>query len=350
MYVHFFSVWNIALFNLYFLLTLPQGRFFEAAAQHNRTLVKWTVAQAAVALLILPAVLFACQWSIILQSIPNPWSVRPDAKSALITFKTFFAGYSADSRVYWPIFILTAILFLYGLFVLRRRKNSLLLILILTVLPIVANVIIWRAKHFPAYDYRIFIFSGALCYCVVALALVSLPWKLLRVGTALVLITLILATLHDYYAQNLHPLRTHRMGVRYKVANRDAAALIASQWREGDFIGHASHFTLFPFYHYLPNAPQSYLRLTEDELMGFLQSLPNEALWERYHAIPVRAEQATKNAQRVWLVESWWEPFELPPQVVQLRDWLDSHFTRESSRAFDGVTVYLYVRSPSPAS
>ena len=350
MYVHFFSVWNIALFNLYFLLTLPQGRFFEAAAQHNRTLVKWTVAQAAVALLILPAVLFASQWSIILQSIPNPWSVRPDAKSALITFKTFFAGYSADSRVYWPIFILTAILFLYGLFVLRRRKNSLLLILILTVLPIVANVIIWRAKHFPAYDYRIFIFSGALCYCVVALALVSLPWKLLRVGTALVLITLILATLHDYYAQNLHPLRTHRMGVRYKVANRDAAALIASQWREGDFIGHASHFTLFPFYHYLPNAPQSYLRLTEDELMGFLQSLPNEALWERYHAIPVRAEQATKNAQRVWLVESWWEPFELPPQVVQLRDWLDSHFTRESSRAFDGVTVYLYVRSPSPSS
>jgi hypothetical protein len=161
---------------------------------------------------------------------------------------------------------------------------------------------------------------------------------------------LILPTLHDYYSQNLHPLQTHRMGVRYKVANRDAAAFIASQWREGDFIGHASHFTLFPFYHYLPNAPQSGLRLTEGELRGFLQALPNEALWERYHAVPVRAEQATKNAQRVWLVESWWEPFELPPQVLQLRDWLDSHFTRESSRAFDGVAVYLYVRSPSPVS
>ena len=73
-------------------------------------------------------------------------------------------------------------------------------------------------------------------------------------------------------------------------------------------------------------------------------------LWERYHAVPVRAEIATKNARRIWLVESWWEPFELPPQVLQLRGWLDSHFTRELSRAFDGVTVDLYVRGPSPAS
>jgi len=341
MYVHFFSAWNIALFNLYFLLTLPR---------HNRKIIKWAAAQAIVALLILPAVLLAYQWSIVYESISaNSWSLRPDAKSALITFKAFFAGYSASSRVYWPVFFLTTILFLWGLFAHRRRKNA-LLVLVFTVLPIAANVIIWRVRDFPFYEHRIFIFSAALCYCAVAFGIVSLPWKPLRIVTTPLLIMLILPTLHDYYAQNLHPLQTHRMGVRYKVANRDAAAFIASQWRDGDFIGHASHFTLFPFYHYLPNAPQSALRLTEGERRGFLQALPNEALWERYHAIPVRAELATKSARRIWLVESWWEPFDPPSIVKDLRDWLDSHFTRESSRAFDGVAVYLYVRSPSPVS
>jgi len=72
MYVHFFSAWNIALFNLYFLLTLPR---------HNRKIIKWAAAQAIVALLILPAVLLAYQWSIVYESISNSWSLRPDAKS-----------------------------------------------------------------------------------------------------------------------------------------------------------------------------------------------------------------------------------------------------------------------------
>jgi hypothetical protein len=339
MYVHLFSVWNIALFNLFFVLTLPW---------HTRKLVKWAVAQAIVALLILPAVLLAYQWSIVYESIQaNSWALRPDAKSALITFKTFFAGYGANSRVYWPIFVLSAVLFLGGLFALRRRKSALLLVLVLTVLPIVANVIIWRVRDFPFYEHRIFIFSGAVCYCVAALGIVSIPWRALRAGAALLLIALILAALPDYYSQSLHPFQTHRMGVRHKVANRDAAAFIESQWREGDFIGHASHFTLFPFYHYLPDAPQSGLRLTEAERRGFLMALPNEPLWERYHAIPVRAELATKDARRIWLVESWWEPFEPPGFVKHLRDWHDGHFVHVLSKGFDGITVSLYVNDPA---
>ncbi|HPO13445.1 MAG TPA: glycosyltransferase family 39 protein [Candidatus Hydrogenedentes bacterium] len=338
MYTHFFSVWNIFLFNLYFALML---------FQHREKLVKWTLSQAVVLLFTLPMILLVYEWSFIFNSITlNSWSVRPDAKTAFITFKTFFAGYSASSLVYWPLFAMTAVLFLSGLFALRRKKSVVLMILLQTVFLILLNVLVWRMRNFPFYEHRVFIFAAAIVYMTVAYGIVALPHKVLRTGIVILICLFTFPALRDYYVQNLHPMQTHRMGVRYKVDNRDAAAYIASQWKPGDKVGHTSSFTLMPFRVYLPGAPQAFLRLSEEELFGFLASLPADKLWSRYGIAPVRAESFTQDAPRVWLVESWWEPRELAPSVLNLRGWFDTHFTRVSSQAFDGVTTYLYVRKP----
>ncbi len=339
MYTHFFAIWNIALFNLFFALTLFQRR---------GKILKWTVSQLVLVLLILPAVLLASQWAAIYNSITlNSWALRPDLKTAFLTLKTFFAGYGATSFAYWPLFLIGALLFLAGLVLLRRDKNTLLLAVLLTVFPIIANVIIWRMRNFPFYEHRIFIFSCIIVYYVTGLAIMALPHTLLRAGTLALITLCTVPLLQDYYHQNLHPMQTHRMGVRYKVDNRDAAAHIASRWKTGDMIGHASHFTLTPFRKYLPDARQVFLRLSEEELRGFVLSLPAENLWNRYGITPVPAESATKNATRVWFVESWWEPFQHPPSVLNLKAWFDAHFTLTDACVFDGVTVYLYSHNPA---
>jgi hypothetical protein len=338
MYSHFFSVWNITLFNLFFLFTIRRN---------FSKLPKWIVSQGLMTILVLPAVLLAKQWAAIYESTKNPWSARPDLKSAMLTFKTFFAGYDADARLYWCAFIFALVLFVYGLISLRRRKSDLALILMLTILPIAANVLIWRSRACSFYEHRVFIFSAAICYCVVAHAITSLPWKALRVVVLAAFCGIAAPLLRDYYSQNMHADKMHLMGARYKVQNREAAAYIYSCLQEGDFVAHASTFTLFPFYYYLPDAKQAALRLSEEELRGFLDGIPSDTLWRNYGALPVRAEQAVEGARRVWFVESWWEPFATPPIVIRMREWMDKHFICEESREFDGISVYEYLCDPA---
>ena len=339
-YSHFFSAWNVLLVNLYFLLT------WRRYGKHLRA---WIVSQTALVLLCLPAAILAFQANAIVTRITNIYTIPPDTKSAFITFKTFFAGYGPHALVYWPLFLIAAVLFLYGLWSLRNRRQALIFAFVFVFVPIVANVIVWRMRHFPMYEHRLFIFSGAVAYGIAACGLAAGSRGYWRAGILALIAALTLPCLRDYYAHNLHPLMSHRMGVRYKVQCREAAAYVASQIKDGDVVGHSSHFTYFPFLHYLQRVPvkQHVLRLTEGELTGFLAAYPKPAIWNTYGCLPMYVQGIAPAARRLWLVESWWEPFDLNPLVINIRRWLDEHMTRTETKSFDGLTVYLY-DNPAP--
>lgn len=340
LYSHFFTAWNVATLNLYFLLMI--GRY-------RRHFWKWSAAQVAFVILSLPSLLQAAKINKMFESVRNIYTIRPDLQSGFITFKTFFAGYSPHPVLYYPLLVLAGVAFLGGLWALRRRPNALVLAVVLTVVPIAGNVVVWRLRHFPLYEHRLFILASVMVYIVVALAIVQLPSRRLQVGVCFLFAAFMLPALGDYYHQRIHPLMTHRMGVRYKVQSREAAAYVRSHWRPGDIVAHASHFTYFPFQYYLSglSAPQANVCLSAGDLEGFLNAYPNPTLWNTYGAMPVRIDEYTQSAPRVWWIESWWEPFDIPPHLVSMRGWMDGHFPRADIHRFDGVTVYLYDRNPA---
>ena len=336
-YGNFFSVWNIAAMDLYFLMTLKR---------HRKLVAKWVACQGIVVLLIIPALILSFRLNQLLEQAEEHWFPPPDIRTAFITFKNFFAGYSANHDAYRALFLLCAALLVLGLYGLRKKRSALLLTCVLAFFPILCNVIIWHVRSYSYYTHRLMIFSAVPCYILVAEGMRTLRKRVLTTTAIAVLVALTIPCLADHYAQRIHPDWGHRLGARYKVQNREAAHYIAEHMASGDFVGHTSHFTLCPFTYYL-SADQRTLGFAEEERQGLLRSYPNEPMWERLGFFPVRIEPAIERARRIWLVQSWWEPFDLDPLSRQLRAWLDGHCIREERKPFDGLTVYLYTNNPA---
>ncbi len=111
-------------------------------------------------------------------------------------------------------------------------------------------------------------------------------------------------------------------------------------------MGHASHFTLYSFMHYM-DVEQTYLSVAGNEQKSLLASVPTAALWQLHGVMPVSIESALENRSRLWLVESFWEPFSPARELAVVRRWLDAHYQRLDSQVFYGLRVYLYdLQSP----
>jgi hypothetical protein len=331
MYVHFISVWNIAAMNLFFLVTI------HAQWKHLR---KWVLCQSVVFVLILPSLYYMLKVSATFEDIVVAWSVPPSPKLALISFVNFFAGYSPGHLYYRSLFLLAGGLFAAGLFSLRKRPKAMALVIIMGLLIIAGNIVVWRLRNFALYEHRLFIFSAIICYGCVAAGLRSLP-RYLGLCALLLLSLLTLPCLADHYAHRLHASTTHRAGVRYKADLRAAARYVDSQLQPGDKVGHPSHYSLFPFFHYL-DLEQHMLGFSYREVDGLLESYPNLVHWNNLGAVPVGMETFAEGTQRFCIVNSWWEPFEPPLEQIRYRQWCDAHFLRVAQRNFDGVTVFLY--------
>ncbi|MBM3289461.1 MAG: hypothetical protein FJY92_04850 [Candidatus Hydrogenedentes bacterium] len=121
------------------------------------------------------------------------------------------------------------------------------------------------------------------------------------------------------------------------------AARVRESMKPGDVAGHFSHFTFFPMQeHYLPDVPQVTLGLTGEDRKNMIASYPHEVLWERSGALPVRIDVVAARHDRMWYIESWWEPFDPPPWNVYYRAWLQRHGVIGPDEQFDGVGLTLF--------
>ncbi|HQL95942.1 MAG TPA: glycosyltransferase family 39 protein [Candidatus Hydrogenedentes bacterium] len=338
MYNHFFAAWV--------LLTLALTGGWAVLFRWH-LLSGWFLANAAAGLLSLPMLLMAARAGRLIASITNVYTIHPDAKQFLITFKTFLAGFTDRREVYWPLLAVSLALFLAGLWSLRRDPRRAGMAFLLVVFPVAGNLLFWQFPRVPYYEHRQFLFAGAVYCGVVALGIAALPRRPLRAVVWAVLLALMGVTVADEHAQRIHPLDTHLMGVRYKPDNRAAARRIADGFQEGDRVLHASHFTLLPLRHYLHgrDIPQQCIYGDPGELEGFLGSLPNPKLWEFFQAMPVPVDEALAGARRVWYVESWWEHTHRPPHVLALRDRILKSGHLLTYAPFDGGLLLLVERA-----
>lgn len=337
MYNYYFSLFFIVSINVFFVLRLNVYR---------KHLTKWIVCQGIAAILFLPALLMALVQVEFHSQASEFWFPYPTPVTVAITVKNFFAGYCPRPQVYWPLFVLSGGLMLLGLFSLRRKPTALVCLFVLAFVPMAGSMAAWYTQDFSFYTHRAQLPSSIPCFILAAAGLVSLKKRALTITVGAILSVLIGFALTDHYAQRLHPVWHHRLGARYKVDNRSTAHYIANRIRPGDYIGHASHFTMAPFEHHYLDTPQGVLGFTNEERQGVLASYPDEDVWEAIGWIPQRMEKAIDGAQRVWYVSSWWDPFDHVPIVCQFRDWFDAHAIRMDRAQFDGIATYLYDFDP----
>lgn len=334
MYNHFFSVWNIAAFNLCFLVSY---------AMRRRHLTRWTISQTAVIALSWPAIRQGLFINEIVSRADTSWYPPLTNRAALITIKNFFAGYDPNPTLYYPLFLLGAGFAILGLHALRRRPESALTLLVLVAAPILGNVIVWQQRAFSYYEHRLFVFSAIALAVLAGAGICALPRRGMVCAAGVLIAGLTMPCLADHYAQRLHPSLAHRLGARVKAANRDVANHIREGMRPGDVVGHYSHVTLFPMRdHYLPDLPHYTLGFTDGDREALTESWPHRSVWEHAGALAARVDAVAAGAERMWYIESWWEPEDRPSSVYLYNGWLNAHAWLVERKEFAGVSLCLY--------
>ncbi|MCL4691858.1 MAG: glycosyltransferase family 39 protein, partial [Candidatus Hydrogenedentes bacterium] len=338
MYNHFYSVWTIFASNVAFVLVAPR---------RLTVYTKWFVCQSAVIVLSWPAIRQGLTINRITEEVDVSWYPPLTTDVALITFKNFFAGYTPGLLIPATLATMAAIFVVSGIWSLRGRYQEWMATCVIAILPVVGNLIVWQTREFSYYQHRLFILSAILLSILAAAGIAAITIRSLRVAALSGTLILTALCAPDYYAQRLHPSEQHRLGVRYKVDNRGVAKLIRSEWKPGDAVAHFSHFSLLPMrYWYLPDLPQFTVGFTEQDTLDMIHSFPLRELWDHVGALPRRIDTVASEAQRIWLVESWWEPDNLFPTARLYRTWLDLHAIRIARFPLDGVTLYLYELQP----
>lgn len=331
---HFFSFWLFVVVDIFILL------YFGLTI---RNYFKWMFWHSITLLLCLPAIFQAYGITQIVNGIKGQWMPAPNYKTAFITFKAFFSGYSPYAWAYWPLFLICLALFFYGLYTLRKHYKTAILILFWTWLPIIACVLIWRNRGFSYYGIRLFVCSSVGAAMGVAVGLSKIPYKP-RIALLTLVCLLTLPALKAHYANQIHPLERHRLAVRYKVNNRDAAAYIGAHSKPGELVVHFSHVTLQPFRIYQPQLLQKHVALSNDSIQGFFDAYPNKPMWQTLDLVPELIDNAVGSRDSVWLVISWWEPFEFPASVDAMLCWFHSRFSVTDTKEFPGIKLLHFQR------
>jgi hypothetical protein len=341
-YAYYFSVFYLAAVNLFVLFHLRAYR---------PVLMRWVASQAIAGLLVLPAIVLAMFVFRVHASAQEHWFPFPTLTTLAITLKSWFAGYSPRTRVYWTLLMLGLGLFAMGAWSLRHRRRSLSFLLFTAFLPLIIQWIFWNTQNFAFYTLRIQLAYSLPGFILAGAGLTGLRWRPARWGAFAALAVLTVPVLQDEYAQRIHPVFHHRLGARFKVDNRGAAEFVRANWRDGDVVAHASTVTLGPFrYHYLPNVTQAFTGFGEEEWQAHIRNYPDIRVWESLGFVPQRIDEFTAKAPRVWYVDGAWEPAEYFELGLLLREWLDAHGVRVAERHLSGVDVYLYDLSAGPGA
>lgn len=335
MYAHFITMWYIFALNLAFLLLLPR---------YKHRFWSWTAANALLMLLIAPMLQRAFAMHAEVQDIAYSWYPHPTWKTALITFKNFFAGYGPRAWAYWPLFLLALGLNAAAWKGWRTDRTALALLTVLVWVPVIGCAIHWGLSDFSFYEHRLFIVSGAAAILLAARGAALMGRRGLALATAVCAFSL--PCLADVYGGRLHPVLMHRLAMWDKVDFRSVAAHLERNAAPGDRLLYASHFSAYPMMHYYPGDQARMGWSVEDE-GEFIKAMGNEPLLREHKLLPVPKEEAIAGATRIWYLRTWGITFESQPFSDRIQAWLESVATPGTVQHFDGVTVQCFTTAKS---
>ncbi|MCC7447068.1 MAG: glycosyltransferase family 39 protein [Anaerolineae bacterium] len=286
------------------------------------------------------AILIYLPWLVNLPSqfskIGNYWIKRPTLAQPFLTLWSYtFADLEVrDTAVVTITLIAFAILLTFLIYrvlvALRRRQRdweSLGLALWLVIAPI---TLMWLISQWqPVYLTRALLPSGLLFYVVVAwlFTRARLPRPILGVIAVPLLISVGLG------------LYLHYMWVTFPRPPFDQAdSYIREHLQAGDMVVHANKITALPMVYYDRHLPQAYVRDVPGSGEDTLARPTQEVL--RLLADDC-VSVAAKGSPRVWFVifrKQIEEQGGSPPDL----QWLDAHYQRQSTQAFNDLLVYRY--------
>jgi mannosyltransferase len=251
------------------------------------------------------------------------WIQKPTLEIVQDTLKTFVMAWLPDRLEWqWVIWMGFGLLFLLAFWKLRRTSGRFFLLAVLFLAPFLSELLIsfWR----PIFYDRTLIWCTIPLYVLIAIGISQLHHRSYKLTAVIILITLSLLSLRNYYAY-------------YEKERWDlAAGYIQERFQEGDIILFNAGWGEIPFDYYFHRYDQ---KVEEYGLPATLFEWGELEPRMMQTDVP-RLKAITQGRERVWLVyaHSWWtDPESIIPKTLEQERKL------AVSRMFNGMQVLLYV-------
>ncbi|MCK9603513.1 MAG: glycosyltransferase family 39 protein [Candidatus Omnitrophica bacterium] len=281
------------------------------------------------------------------------WCIRMSIKDLLFTFKNFSMGYNVD---YFSFLgksgtLVYALLFILGVFSLRKKTETRLLLCCLFI-PILSLFLISGIK--PCYVDRYFfaIFSFYLIF--VAAGLNKLFNKPVFIFTAAAIIGINLFALKNYYLDYLPSDHRQHVGVPGRQNIKGAAEEIANNYKPGDRIMHTCRNTVFPLKFYIRQFTRNDLLIKEVDrgsvifvpyfykdkrvfIYDYARPYPNLVSMLEFKAVSDLGA-----ADRLWLIFSDWYFREGDSNKSEIVKIIGKNFREDNYNKFNGLNLYAF--------
>jgi len=290
------------------------------------------------------------------------WITKPNLNSIVITFENFNLGYNATAWAYFLVFIFFSFLFILGIrYWCSTKRIELLSLMLFLFVPIIFTYLI--SQEIPVYIDRHLMPFSPFYYIIIASGISEAK---IYFAKLLIFISILLTfslSIFNYYTYQMPVGVFHHQGVYAKKPFSPAADYINKQFQEGDVIGY-SEAEAMPIFYYIQDLIYKpidiFVFLIKSNLgkywntigskYGYIHYITGFAL-PKLHVVGLGIEQSYRNFQkykfkRIWFITtSWARDGILSPHAMNVRQWLQSHYSILETKEFEGIYIDLYEKN-----
>ncbi|HAJ56354.1 MAG TPA: hypothetical protein DCL35_01130 [Candidatus Omnitrophica bacterium] len=284
------------------------------------------------------------------------WLTPPEgAGTVAVTFKNFFAGYSAQYDHFSSVLVFIALLFFFGVLSLAKEKpDALKILLSLVVVPMALAVLLSKAG-IQVYLDRQFIVYSPFFYLILARGWLALPGgSISRIGGFVIYLILIGSALANYYAGTPTAADLEHNARGYvKKPVRPIAEYLEKNYKDGDAIGfsNSSVSMSLKYYWRRPDvAPEVFYICPDVEKDYYFKQ---KSAYGKTRTVRQRKfffnsddprQLARIRASRLWLVNCPWGQEDIGPTAQKAVTALSPAYVPSETAAFGYCSVILLER------
>ena len=283
------------------------------------------------------------------------WIPKPPLILIAVTFRNFNAGYNATPVVYFFTSLIFSSLFILGIyFCWKEKKHELITLCFLLFIPIIFTFLVSQIT--PVYlDRQLMLFSP-FYYIIIAVGLISLRKKAIKIAVYCSITLLLAFCLNNYYALRMPMPLGHHIGVYLKKPVKPAADYISKGFMQGDVIGYSGPSGHSLFYYLWDKIINEKI-----DVYSFIIKSKLEPYWRRRDGVCFGPNLITKHIvilddeqdpykkleeydfKRLWLISSTYlRDGRLEQNAQGVRDWMQDHYAVLDRKEFDGMFIDLY--------
>lgn len=336
-FVHYIALAVLLAENIFFLIYFKKCKYLRA---------KWFIGHFIILLLMSPGLLLIfSQLRYIVKSSLWWWVSSISWKTIPITLKNFSIGYNATSITYIPACALYFFLFIWGIYVARRKNEDIALLLFCLFIPILIVFVMSIFKSF--YVDRYFI-SGLPFYLIIVANGIAGLKKRYLIASLFIIFIFSYLSLKNYYSNYLPNSFIHHVGVQIKTDTRSVAKYICENFEEEDLISHADENTVPQIWYYLTPKYRGIIKETDTifieadrKIILKYDKIANKVLPFEFSR---GAESRVKDThiflgkyKRIWVISC------VPKEkIIDILNGLDKEYVLLDIKKFYGIDLYLY--------